>query len=240
MVNEKRKSKRKGIWIPLSILKLNGINGNDKILLSEIYSLCEKENGCYASNHHFATLLGYETDGAASKRITILEELELIRTEKVYKKKRCIGRFIFKINKPNNSVDEEKNIIESSDKWKQLVVPNGFDSSSNKNTINTVSINSKNINSNTRTSILGKTKIHQKELPPHLKPITTTQGAYLKNELKETSDFLVGATKLGAEIFEFDSESKFKELEKVIGNEELEIIKPTLKKFISAKNRLNS
>jgi hypothetical protein len=240
MVNEKRKSERKGIWIPLSILKLKGINGNDKILLSEIYSLCEKENGCYASNHHFATLLGYKTDSAASKRITILEELELIRTEKVYKKKRCIGRFIFKIIKPDNSVDEEKNIIESSDKWKQIVVPNGLDSSSNKNTINTVSINSKNINSNTRTSILGKTKIHQKELPPHLQPNTTTQGAYLKNELKETSDFLVGATKLGAEIFEFDSESKFKELEKVIGNEELERIKPTLKKFISAKNRLNS
>ena len=112
----------------------------------------------------------------------------------------------------------------------------------NNNTysIDTDIIDTEKTSSSTGTSILGKTKIHQKELPLHLQPSTTTQGAYLKNELKETSDFLVGATKLGAEIFEFDSEYKFKELEKVIGNEELEKIKPTLKKFISAKNRLNS
>jgi hypothetical protein len=48
-----RKNKRKGIWIPDSILKLN-LSGSDKILLSEIYSLCTREKGCYASNKHFA------------------------------------------------------------------------------------------------------------------------------------------------------------------------------------------
>jgi hypothetical protein len=104
---------------------------------------------------------------------------------------------------------------------------------------NTDIIDTDNIDTdNTSSSILGKTKINKKELPQHLQPSITTQGSYLKNELIKSADFLVRATKLGAEIFEFDSESRFNKLEKLIGNEEFEKIKPALKKWILAKNQL--
>ena len=92
------KKERKGIWIPQSIMVLN-LNGNDKILLAEIYSLCEREDGCYASNNHFMKLLGYETPGAASKRISFLSDKGYIRTEDVYEKRRCVGRIIYRSQK---------------------------------------------------------------------------------------------------------------------------------------------
>ena len=92
------KKERKGIWIPQSIMVLD-LNGNDKILLAEIFSLCEREDGCYASNNHFKKLLGYKTPGAASKRISFLSDKGYIRTEDVFVKRRCVGRRIYRSQK---------------------------------------------------------------------------------------------------------------------------------------------
>ncbi len=85
--------KRKGIWIPIEVMKCADLDCTDKFLLSEIISLHKLNNGCHASNEFFAEMLNI-TRSAASKRITKLSEKGFIKTEKRYNKQRCIGRMI--------------------------------------------------------------------------------------------------------------------------------------------------
>lgn len=92
-----KKSNKKGLWIPIEILEDKNLNSTEKILLSEIYSLTELPDGCYASNDHFANFLGI-TNGAASKRIDALKTKGYIDTEKIFHKKSCVGRIITKTN----------------------------------------------------------------------------------------------------------------------------------------------
>jgi len=86
-------NKRKGIWISIEILENNELDNTNKILLSEIISLDTLSKGCFASNEHFANLLGV-TKSSASKRITSLTKLEYITTKNVYANKVCTGRII--------------------------------------------------------------------------------------------------------------------------------------------------
>lgn len=228
-----RKNKRKGIWIPDSILELN-LSGSDKILLSEIYALCARENGCYVSNKHFADLLLYKTASEASKRITFLRRKGYIRTKLVFHGNRCIGRKIYKNKMMDTLIGILPNRTNGNDNWKGDLVQNELEVTSVGNTIN----------SDTSTSILddnlniieNETRI--KEIPIQLKPSTTTLFQFYKKQKEESASFLTGATKIKSQIFEFDSESRFNKLEKLIGNEELEKIKPALRKWILAKNQL--
>lgn len=91
----KENSKRKGIWIPLEILGNNSLDPTNKILLSEILSLTELPDGCFASNQYFAELLGL-TKSSVSKRISSLEKIGYIKTEIKYKNNQCLGRIITK------------------------------------------------------------------------------------------------------------------------------------------------
>lgn len=85
--------KRKGIWIPIEVMKCADLDCTDKFLLSEIISLHKLNNGCHASNEFFAEMLNI-TRSAASKRITKLSEKGFIKAKKRYNKQRCIGRMI--------------------------------------------------------------------------------------------------------------------------------------------------
>lgn len=233
------KKERKGIWIPQSIMVLD-LNGNDKILLAEIYSLCEREDGCYASNNHFMKLLGYETPGAASKRISFLSHKGYIRTEDVYEKRRCVGRIIYRSQK----TEILKGVIPNT--------PKGIDNR-NKDVVQMDEsnvpigtqlipfINSSLINSETSTNT-GENSVEInfqiKEPPEHLQPSTTTGFQFFKKQIKESSAFLVSATKIGAEILEFDSPVNFPMLEKLIGTNDFQRVKPALLSFIDAKKKL--
>lgn len=66
----------------------------EKILLAEIQSLHKLEKGCFASNEHFALLLGLKTPAAASKRISKLTKMGYITTKNVYGKSNLVGRVI--------------------------------------------------------------------------------------------------------------------------------------------------
>ena len=66
----------------------------EKILLAEIQSLHKLEKGCFASNEHFALLLGLKTPAAASKRISRLKGMGYITTKNVYGKSNLVGRVI--------------------------------------------------------------------------------------------------------------------------------------------------
>ena len=100
-----KKNEKKGIWIPIEILNDKNLDSSDKILLSEIYSLINLPNGCFAPNKYFGDLLNI-TSGAASKRITALKEKGYIETKNIYDNKACQGRII---TRPKNqkSIDQD-------------------------------------------------------------------------------------------------------------------------------------
>lgn len=66
--------KRKGIWIPIEILIDKNLDAANKIILSEIYSLCELPKGCTAGDLHLADLANLSRT-AVTNRIKKLEEL---------------------------------------------------------------------------------------------------------------------------------------------------------------------
>lgn len=133
----KMNSKRKGIWIPIEILTNENLDVTNKLLLAEIYSLTELEDGCIASDNHFSKLLGI-TRSAVNKRITGLKKLNLIESERVYKDRQCLGRVI---TKPTTSQKKHTLIPErippvSSDNIR--VFPKEVKPVRRENTINTV------------------------------------------------------------------------------------------------------
>ena len=94
----KNVEKRKGIWIPVELMENNELDWTNKILLSEICSLDELPDGCFASNEYFGGLLGI-SKASASKRITKLTNLGYIITENIYNKGNCVGRVIVPMGK---------------------------------------------------------------------------------------------------------------------------------------------
>lgn len=226
------KKKRKGIWIPQSILDLD-LSGNDKILLAEIFSLCELEDGCFASNTYFKRLIGFKTAAAVSKRISFLVEKGLIRTENIYKNKQCIGRLIYK-NEHMEKLDAMiPNNNDGTDIRNEGVFPNEPKGNSNRNTINSLT---NSININTNTSINTGENIVQYQNISKSSGISMSQ--FYKNQRDTSAEFLINATKIGANIFLYDSSSKFNTLENLIGKDDFYKVKPELLKFIEAKNKL--
>ena len=82
--------KRKGIWISEELIYDHKLDWTNKVLLTEIVSLSKLENGCIASNNHFAKLLGLKNADSASKRVTRLKNLGYIMIEIAELKKNAI------------------------------------------------------------------------------------------------------------------------------------------------------
>jgi len=61
----------KFITVSIEILHDKNLTANEKFILSEIEQLCSLEHGCFASNQHFADLIGI-TRANASRTITNL------------------------------------------------------------------------------------------------------------------------------------------------------------------------
>lgn len=62
----------KFITVSIEILQDKNLTANEKFVLAEIEQLCSLEHGCYASNQHFADLIGIGRTNA-SRTITNLE-----------------------------------------------------------------------------------------------------------------------------------------------------------------------
>jgi len=58
----------KGIWVNIDIMNDTNLTANEKFLLAEVDQLSSLEDGCYASNNHFAELIGI-TRANASRTI---------------------------------------------------------------------------------------------------------------------------------------------------------------------------
>lgn len=92
------KSKRKGIWIPEFILEDERLDAANKIIMAEIISLCELDKGCFASDEHFARLVGIERP-SCNKRIKNLVELGYV-TKRTVKGR---GKYLF-LNERGESI----------------------------------------------------------------------------------------------------------------------------------------
>lgn len=129
--------KRKGIWISEELIYDHKLDWTNKVLLTEISFLCKLENGCIASNNHFAKLLGLKNADSASKRVTRLKNLGYIITKNFTIEGLCIGRKITLCDSHKNNAVVPKTRRGSSTKSKG-VVPSSQQGGSLENTINKV------------------------------------------------------------------------------------------------------
>lgn len=74
----------KGIWIPERLYLSSELSPREKFLLIEIYSLTQKNRGCFASNKHFANFLGLK-ENSVQKMLLNFEQLGYIERIFEYK-----------------------------------------------------------------------------------------------------------------------------------------------------------
>ena len=67
----------KFITVSIDIMHDKNLNQSQKFLLAEIEQLCSLENGCYASNNHFAKLIGITKENV-SRNLNDLREMGYI------------------------------------------------------------------------------------------------------------------------------------------------------------------
>lgn len=137
MTAKKRKTsennrKFKGVWIPAEYWLDENLTIMEVVLITEIDSL-DSENGCFASNKHFADFLGV-TSGRASQLITDLKEKGYIKTTYTTNNN-VTQRIIRVVNKLNTPVKKlNRGIKNTKGVFKKCVTSNTSSNTSNSNT----------------------------------------------------------------------------------------------------------
>lgn len=124
--------KFKGVWIPAEYWLDENLTIMEVVLITEIDSL-DGENGCFASNKHFADFLGV-TSGRASQLITDLKEKGYIQTTYTTNNN-VTQRIIRVVNKLNTPVKKlNRGIKNTKGVFKKCVTSNTSSNTSNSNT----------------------------------------------------------------------------------------------------------
>lgn len=124
--------KFEGVWIPADYWLDENLSIMEVVLITEIDSL-DGENGCFASNKHFADFLGV-TSGRASQLITNLKEKGYIETTYTANNN-VTQRIIRVVNKLNTPVKKlNKSIKNTKGVFKKCVASNTSSNTSNSNT----------------------------------------------------------------------------------------------------------
>ncbi|MEK3666106.1 helix-turn-helix domain-containing protein [Lactobacillus crispatus] len=137
MTAKKRKTsennrKFEGVWVPAEYWLDENLTIMEVVLITEIDSL-DGENGCFASNKHFADFLGV-TSGRASQLITDLKEKGYIQatyttnnnvTQRII---RVVNKFNTPVKKLNRGIKNTKGV------FKKCVTSNTSSNTSNSNT----------------------------------------------------------------------------------------------------------
>ena len=137
MTAKKRKTsennrKFKGVWIPAEYWLDENLTIMEVVLITEIDSL-DGENGCFASNKHFADFLGV-TSGRASQLITDLKEKGYIQTTYTTNNN-ATQRIIRVVNKLNTPVKKlNRGIKNTKGVFKKCLTSNTSSNTSNSNT----------------------------------------------------------------------------------------------------------
>ena len=137
MTAKKRKTsennrKFKGVWIPAEYWLDENLTIMEVVLITEIDSF-DGENGCFASNKHFADFLGV-TSGRASQLITDLKEKGYIQATYTTNNN-VTQRIIRVVNKLNTPVKKlNRGIKNTKGVFKKCVTSNTSSNTSNSNT----------------------------------------------------------------------------------------------------------
>lgn len=124
--------KFKGVWIPADYWLDENLSIMEVVILTEIDSL-DGENGCFASNKHFADFLGV-TLGRASQLITDLKEKGYIQVTYTTNNN-VTQRIIRVVNKLNTPVKKlNRGIKNTKGVFKKCVTSNTSSNTSNSNT----------------------------------------------------------------------------------------------------------
>ncbi|MES5156617.1 helix-turn-helix domain-containing protein [Lactobacillus crispatus] len=137
MTAKKRKTsennrKFEGVWVPAEYWLDENLTIMEVVLITEIDSL-DGENGCFASNKHFADFLGV-TSGRASQLITDLKEKGYIQVTYTTNNN-VTQRIIRVVNKLNTPVKKlNRGIKNTKGVFKKCVTSNTSSNTSNSNT----------------------------------------------------------------------------------------------------------
>jgi biotin operon repressor len=222
--NKNKNENRKGIWIPEEIINDNNLDWTNKALLTEIYSLCKLEDGCFKSDSRFGTLLGIGRT-SVNKRVNWLKTQGYINTKNHHQDKLCIGRTITK----SSSVEKHTLVLEEdkgSSQKTQGVVLKEDNSSSVENTINS-STNS-DLTIQETIQYTGATKNNG---------LSINQS--LNNKFEELVFELVEKSSLGEEIFYYTEPENLDMFRDAVDEKEYKIVYPILANVIDMSRKLH-
>jgi len=223
MGNKNKNENRKGIWIPEEIINDNNLDWTNKVLLTEIYSLCKLEDGCFKSDSRFGKLLGIGRT-SVNKRVNWLKKKGYINTKNHHQDKLCIGRTITKSSsvEKHTLVPEEDN--GSSQKTQGVVLENDKDSSV-ENTIN--SSNNSDLTIQEIIQYTGETKNS-----------TMSMNQLLNNRFEELVFDLVNKSSLGEGIFIYTEPGNLDMFRDAVDEEEYKLVYPLLTSIIDVEKKL--
>jgi len=223
MGNKNKNENRKGIWIPEEIINDNNLDWTNKVLLTEIYSLCKLEDGCFKSDSRFGKLLGIGRT-SVNKRVNWLKKKGYINTKNHHQDKLCIGRTITK----SSSVEKHTLVLEedkgSSRKTQGVVLKEDNDSSV-ENTINS-SINSD--------LIIQETIQYTGEV----KNSAMSMNQFLNSRFEELIFELVEKSSLGEGIFFYTEPANLDMFRDAVDVEEYKLVYPVLVNVIDISRKL--
>jgi len=223
MGNKNKTENRKGIWIPEEIINDNNLDWTNKALLTEIYSLCKLEDGCFKSDSRFGKLLGIGRT-SVNKRVNWLKKKGYINTKNHHQDKLCIGRTITKSSsvEKHTLVPEEDN---SSSQTTQGVVLENDKDSSVENTIN--SSNNSDLTIQEKMQYTGATKNSGMSM-----------NQLLNNRFEELVFDLVNKSSLGEGIFIYTEPGNLDMFRDAVDEEEYKLVYPLLTSIIDVEKKL--
>ena len=222
-----KKSKRKGIWIPDFILEDERLDAGNKIIMAEIISLCELDKGCYASDEHFARLVGIERS-SSTKRIKKLVQMGYVNKRTVKGK----GKYLF-LNEQVNHQQPVPERTSTSSFEVELPVPKRTLTSSQENTINTIT------NSDILKQELVQDYVEESILPKAPVCQVMTQAQAARSRIEKLEDLIIEAAKSGADIVlnaKFLNEKKLWDFVEDRG--EYEMVVPLWKELVNVQSAL--
>lgn len=221
---ENKKNERLGIWIPQEIVIDQNLDWPNKVLLSEIYSLCELKQGCFASDRHFGKFIGVGRT-AINKRINWLKNMGYINTRNEYVNSVCVGRVITKSSSHRKHTHVPQEDIPSSNEIQGIVLEEDK-GSSNENTTNSDTnsdLSIQKLNQNSGESLNTGMPIYQ----------------FLNNRLGELALEAVEKSSLGEEIFFYANAATIGLYKNAVTEEEYNIVLPVLKSIIEVEHKLS-
>jgi len=205
---------RKGLWISIEILEDKNLDAVNKIIMAEIYSLCELPKGCIAGDQHLGDLVNLSRT-AINSRIKLLEEMGYF--EKTVKP--GIGK-ILKRKHRNNIITQA--VIETTQ------IENIFNPTPTSSTTDT-------INTTTNTDLLEQEII---QYTGATKNSGMSMNQLLNNRFEELVIDLVNKTSLGEDIFIYTEPGNLDMFRDAVDEEEYKLVFPLLTSIIDVEKKL--